>query len=132
MVGNVGRSGLEVWQAGAIGKPEEVTWGRVVKEAGGVVRLRVVRFLHHHPTLEGVGLAVRHWGGEAGEARVGAAQQAGQAAGVQARLVGKQTQIQVESQWKTYGVVEDNQDMLANLGGEKGMVGRQGGGRSAA
>lgn len=30
MVGNVGRSGLEVWQAGAIGKPEEVVGSRVV------------------------------------------------------------------------------------------------------
>ena len=80
----------------------------------------MVRLLHHHPTLEGVGLGVRHWGGEAGEARVGAAQQAGQAAGVQARLVDEQNQIQVESQLKT------------NLGGEKGVVGGQGRGGSAA
>ena len=47
----------------------------------------MVRLLHHHPPLEGVGLGVRDWGGEAGEARVRAAQQAGEAAGVQARLV---------------------------------------------
>ena len=59
----------------------------MLQEAGGVVSLGVVRLLHHHPALEGVGLGVGDRGGEAGQARVGAAQQAGEAAGVQASLV---------------------------------------------
>ena len=76
MVSNVGGSGLEVWQAGAIGEPEKVAGCRVVKEAGGVVSLCVVRLLHHHPPLEGVGLGVRHGSCEAGEPRVRTAQEA--------------------------------------------------------
>ena len=74
MISNVGGSGLEVWQAGAIGEPEKVVGRRVVQQGGGVVSLRVVRLLHHHPALEGVGLGVRHRGGQAGQARIWAAE----------------------------------------------------------
>merc|ERR1719323_2059137 len=89
MFSNVRGSGLEVWQAGAIGEPEKVVGRRVVQQGGGVVSLRVVRLLHHHPPLEGVGLSVWYGGCEAREPRVGAAQQARQAAGVQACLSGE-------------------------------------------
>lgn len=85
MVGDVGRL-LQVWQTGSVSQPEEMAGGGVVEEAGGVVGLGVVGLLHHHPAFEGVGLGVRHWGGEAGETVVRGAEQAGQAAGVQARL----------------------------------------------
>ena len=73
MVGDVGRL-LQVWQTGSVSQPEEMAGGGVVEEAGGVVGLGVVGLLHHHPALEGVGLGVRHRGGQAGQARVWAAE----------------------------------------------------------